>query len=113
MKATSKLIIAILLFGGGVALIAWNMRDPDRAFQEPPREKRQISIEQVPKPVHATIVRAAAGARIEEIQEKHKGNEVKYEVEFVLGDQKTELEIGEDGSILERETKKVKHRKQK
>jgi hypothetical protein len=89
-------------------LIGWNLRDPDRAYREQPKEKRQVTFEQTPLPVQAAIKQASAGGKIEEILEEHQAGITTYKADVVVGDTKTELKLGEDGSVIKRKSKKFK-----
>jgi hypothetical protein len=108
MNRKSKLIAGVILLVCGIALIGWNMRDPDRDFREPPEEERDITLDQTPPRVQAAIHRVTAGSRIEEIKEERRGSVTKYEVDTIRGDLKTEFEFNEDGSLSKQKSKKVK-----
>ena len=108
MSNRHKSILAVALIICGVALILWNLRDPDRAYREQPKEERQVILEQIPLPVQAAVKQASAGATIEEIKEKHQGGKTTYEMDMVLGDTKTEIQFADDGSIIKRKSKKLK-----
>jgi hypothetical protein len=108
MTDRTKLFAAGTMLVIGAGLIAWNSRDPDRAFREPPRQKENVAIDQVPSPVQATIRRESARARVKEIQKKTRQGKSSYEADIVRGDLKTTLKIAADGAILQRETKKLK-----
>ena len=108
MKDKTKLIVAGCALVVGAGLITWNLRDPDRGFYEQPKQEQNVTLDQIPAPVRATIKRESAGGVVEEIQKETQQGEIKYEVDLVVGGQKIDLEIAEDGSILERKTKKLK-----
>jgi uncharacterized membrane protein YkoI len=108
VNSKHKWVVALVLLAAGTALIAWNLRDPDRAYREPPEDERIVSTEQTPLPVQATIKRLSAGGKVEEIKEEREGGRTKYEVEVVRGDTKTEFEIAEDGSVTKQKSKKLK-----
>jgi hypothetical protein len=108
MTNKHKGIVAGALMLCGIALIGWNLRDPDRAYREPPKEERQVTIEQIPLPVQTAIKQASTGGKIEEIKEEHQGGVTTYEADVVVGDTKTELKLAEDGSVIKRKSKKLK-----
>jgi hypothetical protein len=108
MNRRIKLIAGVILLLCGIALIGWNLRDPDRAFREPPKEERVITLEQTPLPVQAAIQRVSAGSKIAEIKEKRRGGPAYYEVDMIRGDTKTEIQFHEDGSLAKKKSKKVK-----
>ena len=109
MKRNHKILIAIVMTVIGLALIGWNMRDPDAAFKEQPKVETVVTAQQVPAPVQATIQRLSTpGTKIEEIQEERRGDVIKYEVDIISGNIKTEYEISPDGKIVEQKSKKLK-----
>jgi hypothetical protein len=108
MSNRSKWILAIALMIGGTALILWNLRDPDRAYREPPKQERVVTLDQIPLPVQSAVKQASAGGAIEEIKEKHQGSTTTYEADIVVGDTKTELKFAEDGSVIKRKSKQIK-----
>jgi len=60
----------------------------------------EVTLDQVPAAVKATILREAAGAKITEIEkETHDGKTV-YEAEFLRGGKEVEIKIAPDGSLL-------------
>ena len=64
MNQKYKWILAAMLLACGAGLISWNLRDPDRAYREPPKEKRQIVMEQLPPEVQTALKRLSAGGVI-------------------------------------------------
>jgi uncharacterized membrane protein YkoI len=60
-------------------------------------------IDELPPAVRATVERETTGGQIEEIERESKDGRVVYEVEFTRDGLEIELEIAEDGTVLERE----------
>jgi uncharacterized membrane protein YkoI len=111
MNRNRKLLMGAVFLILGLGLIGWNLRDPDRAYREPEEQERNVTMEQVPKPVQAAISRlTAGGGKIEEIKEEREGGTTTYEVDTIRGDTKTEFEIAEDGSVLKQKSKKSSKR---
>jgi hypothetical protein len=108
MSRKSKLIAGVMLLVCGLALIGWNMRDPDRAYREPPKEERVVTVEQTPLPVQSAIQRVSAGSKIEKIKEKHRGDQTTYEVDMIGKDVKSQIQFHEDGSVAKQKSKKLK-----
>ena len=108
MSNTHKGIVGGALVLCGLALIGWNLRDPDRAYREQPKEKHPVTMEQLPLPVQSAIKLASSGGKIEKLLEQHQGGTTTYESDVVVGDTKTELKLGEDGSVIKRKSKKFK-----
>ncbi|HLV67226.1 MAG TPA: hypothetical protein VKY73_15500 [Polyangiaceae bacterium] len=64
---------------------------------------RDITLEDVPPAVRATIQREVAGGQIDEIEEdRRRDGRIVYEVEFWQGDRKFEIDIAPDGTLLKR-----------
>ena len=104
-----KWIITLTLLLMGGVLIAWNLRDPDAALMEPKKFEEDVALDQVPEPVRVAIKQElAAGGRMDSLEKEVRGDKVNYEIDIVYGSTETEVEIGLDGAILDRETKKRK-----
>lgn len=63
---------------------------------------QDVPLEQLPAPVRATVERETQGGKITDIEKDHEGGQVIYEVEFTLDGKEWELDIAEDGKLLER-----------
>jgi hypothetical protein len=63
-----------------------------------------VTLEQVPGPVRATIEREVGGVdvktRIKEIEREKKDGKRAYEVEFVRDGKTWEMHVAEDGSVV-------------
>lgn len=109
MKRNHKIVLAVVLILGGIALIAWNLRDPDAAYREQPEVETVLTLQQLPPAVHDAVQRLMkAGDKLDEIKEEREGSEVKYEVEIISGSRKFEYELSPDGTILEQKSKAIK-----
>ncbi len=93
----TKRTMLLPLFGLGVistvSLMAW---------AEDKREE-EITLEQVPAAVRATILKEAAGAKITEVERETKNGKTVYEAEFLRDGQEIEVKIAPDGTVLSRE----------
>ncbi len=65
-----------------------------------PAQEEEITLDQVPAEVKATIERESAGGTVTEIERETKDGKVTYEVEFLRGGQEIELQIAPDGAVL-------------
>lgn len=108
MTRNRKLLAGVVLLVLGVGLIAWNLRDPDAAYREPPKQERVITHDEMPLPVQATVKRVLADGKVEEIKEKRRGGTTTYEVDTIRGRTKTEFKISEDGAVIKQQSKKAK-----
>jgi hypothetical protein len=108
MNRNVKLSAGVVLLALGVGLIARNLRDPDAAFREPPKEERVITREEMPLPVQATVKRVVADGKIEEIKEKRQGGTTTFEVDTVRGAMTIEFKIAEDGAVIKQKSRKLK-----
>lgn len=88
---TSSLIGVALL--GAVSLVAWA-----QGVQDEP-----LTIDKVPAPVKATILKETVGAEIKEIEAETKNGKTVYEVEFMRAGKLIEIAIALDGTLLPHE----------
>jgi uncharacterized membrane protein YkoI len=63
---------------------------------------QDVTLEQLPPAVKATVERETQGGQITEIEREDEQGRVIYEVEFTSGGKEYELDIAEDGKLLER-----------
>jgi len=64
--------------------------------------EEEVTLEQVPPAVQATILAESAGGRITEIERETRNGAVVYEAEFLLDGQEIEIRIAPDGTLLGR-----------
>lgn len=107
MSTQKKTIVATILLICGLSLIGWNLRDKDAQFREPPKVERAVTLEELPPAVKETVTRELKGGRLKELEEKRRGDSITWELDFVRGSDKIELDIAEDGTVLERQSEKV------
>ncbi len=97
-----KKLYIVLLLGLAVGIVCW-------AFG-PSMINARVKVEELPDPVKATldkfIADEAPGAEVEEIEKEVEDGKVVYEIELEVGDKDIELEIAEDGTLLEKEVEK-------
>lgn len=63
---------------------------------------KDLTLQQLPPAVRATVERETKGGQIKDIEQDHEAGRLIYEVEFTLNGQEHELDIAEDGTLLER-----------
>ena len=63
----------------------------------------EVTIDQVPAAVKATILKEAAGNKIEEIEAETKNGTTTYEAEWHEGDKEIEIKVAPDGTLLKKE----------
>ena len=61
-----------------------------------------VPLEQLPAPVRATVEKETQGGKVTDIEKDHERGQVIYEVEFTLDGKEWELDIAEDGKLLEK-----------
>jgi hypothetical protein len=61
-----------------------------------------LRFEELPKPVQVTVQREVGKGQISEIERDVKRGRTVYEVEFVTEQRQFEIEVGEDGRLLDR-----------
>ena len=77
--------------------------DGDDVDDDDDEDEEEVSIDQVPAAVKATILREAKGAAIKEIEKETKDGKTVYEAEFVAGGKEIEIKVSADGTLLKRE----------
>ena len=66
--------------------------------------EEEVTLDQLPAAVKATILKEAAGGKITEIEREIKNGETVYEAEFLLDGKEIELTVAANGTLLGRET---------
>jgi uncharacterized membrane protein YkoI len=61
-----------------------------------------LTFEQLPAPVQATVKREVKAGQISEIERDIKRGQTVYEIEFTDGGAKYEIEVAPDGKLLDR-----------
>ena len=82
----------------GVVLVSMAWADNGKETE------KEVTIDQVPAAVKATILKEADGKKIEEIEEVSKdGKVIYYEAEWKDGGKEVEIEVAPDGKLLAEE----------
>ena len=66
--------------------------------------EEEVSLEQVPQVVKATIQKEAAGAKIIEVEREIRLGRTIYEAEFIRDGKEIEIEVALDGTLIKTET---------
>jgi len=66
-------------------------------------DEEEISLDDVPAAVKATILEEAGDADIEEVVKETEDGQIIYEAEFEVDGKEIEIEVAEDGTLLEKE----------
>jgi len=91
-----RLAVVLLIAGLAVAIAAV-------ATQQVAENEREIPAGEVPAAVMATIVEAAQGAAIGEIEMDTEDGQVVYEAEVIIDGQEVDVEVAADGTLLGKE----------
>ncbi len=67
-------------------------------------EQEQVSINELPKAVKATILKHAKGGEIKEIEREDEDGKIIYEAEVIIGGKEVELKVASNGRLLSKET---------
>lgn len=67
-------------------------------------QERQVTLEQVPPAVKATVLKEAGDHPILELEEVRLGEKIYYEAEWMEGDLEVEIQVAPDGTLLGRLT---------
>ena len=74
--------------------------DDDDDDDDDGEDEEEVSLDEVPKAVRATILKAAGRNKITEIEKETRGKKVVYEAEWKAGGKEIEIKIAPDGKIL-------------
>jgi uncharacterized membrane protein YkoI len=66
-------------------------------------DEEEVSLDDVPAAVKATILKEAGDAEIEEVVKETEDGRIVYEAEFEADGKEIEIEVAENGDLLERE----------
>lgn len=66
-------------------------------------DEQEISLDQVPAAVKATILAEAKGAQIKEVERETKSGKTVYEAEWVEDGKEIEVKVAADGTLLKKE----------
>jgi uncharacterized membrane protein YkoI len=94
MKRVYLVLIAVLVVAG-VAICIGQV-----ATQKMAKNETELSIDQVPGAVKATILAEAQGGAVGEIEMTTKNAQVIYEADVVIGGQKLEVKVAANGTLL-------------
>ena len=70
---------------------------------EKKEQERKVTLQQLPAPVKATILKEAGKGKIREIEEVTRGSEKFYEAEWIRGGKEVEIKVAPDGKLLNKE----------
>ena len=87
-----------LLVVAGLALCIGAVATKQTAEQE-----QEVSIQQVPAAVKATILAEAKGGTIEEIEVETGNGQTVYEAEAIIDGQEVDIKVAADGTLLSKE----------
>jgi uncharacterized membrane protein YkoI len=66
-------------------------------------DEEQVSIDEVPAAVKATILKEAQGGTIKEIERETEDGKTVYEAEVIINGEEVEIEVAADGTLLSKE----------
>ena len=93
-KKHCKVIASIILVAVVICAMAYAGKDS---------KDEDLSLDQVPAAVKATILKEAQGGEVEEIELEDENGENLYEAKVVIDGQEYELKISPDGTLLSKE----------
>jgi uncharacterized membrane protein YkoI len=73
------------------------------ALAEAEENEQKVTVDQLPPAVRKTLEKEAAGGKILEIEKERERGKTVYEAQIIKNGQKWEIEIAEDGKVLDRE----------
>jgi len=63
-------------------------------------DEEQVSIDQVPAPVKATILSEAQNGTIKEIEQENENGQIIYDADVIINGQEVEIKVAADGTLL-------------
>jgi uncharacterized membrane protein YkoI len=75
--------------------------DDDDGDDEDDEDEEEVTLDEVPAAVKATILANAQGGTIEEIERETEDGQVVYEAEVVINGKEYDIEVAADGKLLE------------
>jgi hypothetical protein len=94
----------ILVLGVAVGIVCWAFGP---GLINAKGKEAKVKVEELPEAVKATVDKfirdEAPGAKIDEAKKEVEDGKVIYDIELEAGDKDIELEIAEDGTLLEKE----------
>jgi hypothetical protein len=100
--AMTKRAVFLILIGLGVTAVV-----TFAAWADDEREE-EVTLDQVPAAVKATILKESACGEIKEIEVETEGGKTFYEAEFVRDGKTIEITVAPDGTLLKKEEEKQK-----
>lgn len=93
------LAVAGLILSGAMVGPTWAGGDKDKGS----KTEKKVTLDQVPAPVKATILKEAGNNKITEIEETSKDGKVVYfEAEWKLDGKGIEIKVAPDGKLISR-----------
>jgi uncharacterized membrane protein YkoI len=108
MTRVSRWLIAVAL---GIGLLGTSLvlARPGSAEKESKAglKEREVTLDQVPRPVKRTILKQAGKNKIREIEEVTKGGRTIYEAEWVAEGKEIDIQVAANGKLLGKEVEKA------
>lgn len=102
MRKKNKALFGLVL--AGIILTGfWIILSP----KEIEEEEFEITWEELPPAVKATVLEQADGYEITELEEVNIGDQIFYEAEWLEGDMEVEIRMDETGKLIHREEEKA------
>jgi len=102
MKRLTCWLVAVVLglvVVGALASSAWAEEAKKGKAEE---EEKEVTLEQVPAAVKATILKEAGGNKVEEIEVETKDGRDVYEAEWKVDGKEVEIKVAADGTLLKK-----------
>lgn len=77
--------------------------DDDDEGDNEDEDEEEVSLDDVPAAVKATILKEAAGAEIEEVVKETEDGQTVYEAEVIVNGHETDIKVAADGTLLGKE----------
>ena len=97
----TTLRITVVLVAIGAILTAWDVARAEE--KEGGDDEKKLTIDQVPAPVKATILKEAGNNEIKEIEKETENGQTVYEAEWVADGKEVDIKVAPDGKLLKKE----------
>lgn len=84
-------------------LLGKETEDDEDDDDEGDEDEEEVSLDDVPAAVKATILKEAAGAEIEEVVKETEDGQTIYEAEVIISGHETDIKVAVDGTLLGKE----------
>src|SRR4029078_6648813 len=102
MKTLSHILFGLAL---AAPLTITTAVHADDKTSSPRGDKQDVTMDQLPKAVKATVQRESKGKNVESMKKSTKNGVVAYEIKILDGTKETTLDVAKDGKVRDRQVR--------